>query len=478
MAKIFICYRRTDSGGHAGRVYDRLAARFGDDRIYIDIHNIPPGVDFVEHVRQAMQECAAVIVLIGQRWLVGENRKRLNQPDDHVRQEIEQALESMAQVYPVLVQDARMPAQADLPEDIRPLARRNAIEIRDASFEADVQPLIKALEGLEGLKPPGETVTSPAPSPESRTRRRIVRAATGLGCLLLMGVVAFFIPNPSGFETSAFRVLFSLAAGAFVAIVADFVEIAGRWQKVAVSAGAGLAAFILVYTLDPAKAMDKTSGPGVVAENTQPSAPSAPAPDTTDPVPAAQAAGQRETPAVTGQPADTAFFVAPTTQRSGDSSAALAVLSDGSALSLLPDQLSVSLQTRQDRLSETVTLPMTIGITRSAALPVESVVNHLRGAIFLSEGASALILLTVGGRVLQYSFPFGPKPGLRLEGDLYQDPSFFRQATTPIDWTVPEGGVMYYPITISITVERRTTDDIALVQIDSLDAAVRLESGQ
>lgn len=105
----------------------------------------------MEEVQKALKNCAAVIVLIGQHWFSGENRKRLDQIGDHVRQEIAQALKSKAKVYPVLVHGARMPAERDLPRDIQPLARRHAVEIRDVSFAADVQQLFKVLEKLEGL---------------------------------------------------------------------------------------------------------------------------------------------------------------------------------------------------------------------------------------------------------------------------------------------------------------------------------------
>jgi hypothetical protein len=153
MSKIFICYRQKDSGGHAGRLYDRLVERFGKNRVYMDIDSIPPGADFVEHIKKNLNGCAAVVVLIGHQWFSGENRARLTDSGDHVRQEIAQALASKAKVFPVLVHGGKMPSEFELPRDIQALARRNAIEIRDSSFNTDFEKLARNLHSLKGLAP-------------------------------------------------------------------------------------------------------------------------------------------------------------------------------------------------------------------------------------------------------------------------------------------------------------------------------------
>lgn len=161
MAKIFICYRRGDTSGHAGRLHDHLAARFGKQRIYRDIDNIPLGTDFAEEVRKTLKGCAAVIVLIGQRWMTGESGMRLGTPSDLLREEIAQALTSKAMVFPVLVDGASMPTQWELPSNIQDLAKKHAVEIRDVSFAADFEQLARALERLEGLKPRAARKTAP-----------------------------------------------------------------------------------------------------------------------------------------------------------------------------------------------------------------------------------------------------------------------------------------------------------------------------
>ena len=68
MARIFICYRREDSSGHAGRLYDRLGARFGDD-VFMDIDAIGPGVEYAQLIDETIDTVEAVIVVIGQQWL-------------------------------------------------------------------------------------------------------------------------------------------------------------------------------------------------------------------------------------------------------------------------------------------------------------------------------------------------------------------------------------------------------------------------
>ena len=129
MARIFICYRREDSSGHAGRLYDRLRARFGDD-VFMDIDAIGPGVDYARLIDETIDTIEAVIVVIGQQWLTsadGVGNRRLDDPEDLVRQEISVALARDVLVIPVLVQGAVLPEPEDLPPELVGLARHNAL---------------------------------------------------------------------------------------------------------------------------------------------------------------------------------------------------------------------------------------------------------------------------------------------------------------------------------------------------------------
>ncbi|CAN5116532.1 hypothetical protein BH18ACI2_BH18ACI2_16960 [soil metagenome] len=146
--KIFLSYRRDDSAGHAGRLYDRLNARF-PGRIFMDVSGIAPGVDFVEEIERAVGSCQVLIVLIGKDWLDikdAAGRRRLDQADDFVRLEVATGLGRKIRVIPTLVRDAHMPSAEALPPDLAALARRNAMEINDHDFDHDVERLIQTLE--------------------------------------------------------------------------------------------------------------------------------------------------------------------------------------------------------------------------------------------------------------------------------------------------------------------------------------------
>jgi uncharacterized protein len=142
---IFICYRREDSAGHAGRLFDRLVNRLGRDRVFRDIDSIQPGENFIEAIRQKINVSEVLLVLIGPRWLTAvdpEGRKRLTDGNDLVRLEIEMGIERKLRVIPVLLPGVSMPAANELPESLAPLAQYNAFEVREAHFDQDVLQLI------------------------------------------------------------------------------------------------------------------------------------------------------------------------------------------------------------------------------------------------------------------------------------------------------------------------------------------------
>ena len=145
---IFISYRRDDTSGHAGRVFDRLAQHFGEDRVYRDVDTIGAGEDFVEAIRQKIHQSDVLLVLIGKHWLTAtdsDGHWRLADDKDFVRVEIVTALKRRIRVIPVLLQDASMPRAKDLPVELATLAHRNAFEIRDTSFDQDIAQLIHVL---------------------------------------------------------------------------------------------------------------------------------------------------------------------------------------------------------------------------------------------------------------------------------------------------------------------------------------------
>jgi len=149
MPKTFISYRRDDSSGHAGRLYDHLTGHFGQGQVFMDVDAIQPGLHFVEVIQAAVSACDVLIAVIGSDWLQisdASGSRRLDDPADLVRLEIATALERGIPVIPVLVRGAQMPREADLPIVLTDLAFRNALEVSDARFRSDVERLIEALE--------------------------------------------------------------------------------------------------------------------------------------------------------------------------------------------------------------------------------------------------------------------------------------------------------------------------------------------
>ena len=133
----------------AGRLYDRLADRFGEGQVFIDVDTIEPGVDFAEEISRAVATCKVLLAIIGPNWLTATDeqvRRRLDDPNDIVRLEIETALARDVRVIPILVEGAAMPGRQELPESLAGPARRNALPIRHESFRADAERLITALE--------------------------------------------------------------------------------------------------------------------------------------------------------------------------------------------------------------------------------------------------------------------------------------------------------------------------------------------
>jgi hypothetical protein len=149
--KIFINYRRDDAAATAGRLHDALERAFNRDDLFMDVDNIPAGEDFVDYLNAQVAQCDIFLSLIGPNWLTAKSEdgaRRLDNPDDYVRIEIAAALARKIRAIPVIVDGAKLPKAAELPEDLRPLARRNAFELRNSRFRRDVDALIEELRQL------------------------------------------------------------------------------------------------------------------------------------------------------------------------------------------------------------------------------------------------------------------------------------------------------------------------------------------
>jgi hypothetical protein len=174
LSGIFISYRREDSGGHAGRLFDRLRSHFGNDRVFMDVTRIEPGEDFVEAIDRAVGSCDVLLAVIGRQWLTCTDetgRRRLDNPNDLLRLETATALKRNVRVVPVLTQGAKTPSTEVLPEDLKRLTRRQAVELRDTRWDADIADLIKVLEKILASELPVERAISTAEPTESLAAR-------------------------------------------------------------------------------------------------------------------------------------------------------------------------------------------------------------------------------------------------------------------------------------------------------------------
>lgn len=177
---IFISYRRSDSAGYAGRLYDYLKDYFGEERIFFDVDTIKPGIDFEQKIKTELDNSDVVLALIGNQWLDIKDttgNRRLDDPRDYVRLELETALAKDMAVIPVVLQGAPIPSGDELPESLYELSRRNAIKLSDEHWSSDLRILTANLKNALGI---------PGSLKEQRIRRyrQIVFALSLVGVIL------------------------------------------------------------------------------------------------------------------------------------------------------------------------------------------------------------------------------------------------------------------------------------------------------
>jgi TIR domain len=220
--RIFISYRREETAYPAGWLYNRLADRFGG-QVFKDVDSIELGDDFVEAIAAAVGSCDVLLALIGDEWLTigdGDGKRRLDDPADFVRLEIEAALARDVLVIPILVDGATMPSAEELPPSLAALSRRQALELSPARFEFDFSRLLKVLEKtLDELRTDADALAVPeAAAARGRrewlsTHRTLV--AGGIAALLALLVVGAIVArsiNSGGEEAVIFEDDFSSEA--------------------------------------------------------------------------------------------------------------------------------------------------------------------------------------------------------------------------------------------------------------------------
>ena len=215
--RIFISYRREETAYAAGWLYAQLADHYGGGQVFKDVDSIQLGDDFVEVITSAVGSCDVLLALIGDDWLTitDEHGRRLDDPDDFVRLEIQAALTRNVRVIPILVDGARMPRAEELPESLARLVRRQALELSPARFDFDTGRLLKVLDRAltEVRAAPAQPSPTPSVPPAGRPRRRrrstrtLVLAGAGIGVVLILLIVAILgdsgttpstTPSPTG----------------------------------------------------------------------------------------------------------------------------------------------------------------------------------------------------------------------------------------------------------------------------------------
>ena len=146
---IFLSYRREDAAPYARSLKLQLSQRFPDAQVFMDLDSIEAGLDFAEVIREAVDSCAVLVVLIGRQWATmvdDEGRRRLDDPDDYVRFEVRTALERGVRVIPVLVDGARPLRHQQLPSELQKLARLNAFELSYDRYQYDADRLLDIIQ--------------------------------------------------------------------------------------------------------------------------------------------------------------------------------------------------------------------------------------------------------------------------------------------------------------------------------------------
>jgi TIR domain len=187
--RVFISYRRDDTGDSAGRVFDRLKYILPRKNIFFDVDTIAGGENFQKRIEDAIGKSDAVLIFIGDRWAESRpetGQTRLSEATDYVRAELRAALARTILVLPILVAGASMPKPDRLPEDIRSVTNLNALPLRHNSFDYDTKIILERILGST----PGEW---PWERKKSRWRDALyVVGGVAVSVVLLMFIVAFY----------------------------------------------------------------------------------------------------------------------------------------------------------------------------------------------------------------------------------------------------------------------------------------------
>jgi len=195
MPKIAISYRRSDASAISGRIFDRLAAHYGKHSVFMDVDSIPIGIDFRAHIDATLRRTDVVLAIIGAKWLGAQDggEARIREEGDPVRVEIETALARGAPVIPVLVDGARMPEAAALPQSFGAFAFLNAAEVATGrDFDGQIGRLIAAIDRAAAAAP-GDAASIYASSKATARQRLLLDAARFFVTPLILLLAAHFL---------------------------------------------------------------------------------------------------------------------------------------------------------------------------------------------------------------------------------------------------------------------------------------------
>jgi hypothetical protein len=167
VARIFLSYRREDAAGATGRLADKLSERFATEEVFQDVHAIQAGENFEEVILDAVRTATVVLVIIGPRWLdlrTPNGTRRIDDPQDFVRREIETAHRAGVVIVPVLVEGAKMVSVTDLPPSLKPFGLRQAFELSDTRWQFDCSRLLGQLQDAMGIEPADPPERPPIPA--------------------------------------------------------------------------------------------------------------------------------------------------------------------------------------------------------------------------------------------------------------------------------------------------------------------------
>lgn len=152
MGGVFISYRGEDSQSYGALLHSELSRRFGADQVFLDSESTPAGEDFVEVLLSRLRTCSVLLAVIGPRWLTvtdDAGRPRIDSPEDWVRRELVEAFAHGMRVIPILTDGVQIPCEADLPNDIAWLHRRQALRMHHRNTSHDLARIVEELTGMD-----------------------------------------------------------------------------------------------------------------------------------------------------------------------------------------------------------------------------------------------------------------------------------------------------------------------------------------